>query len=287
MMRGGRQVTQRISEEMNLTLEQAEDMKRRKGCELGPCQTFVSELAGESMIGKSTPFEQVLLCGGGAAMPGLKSYLSLRLGLEPQTFPLPPPLSPFQHVSAFGAALSERPGQPRVRLHVGVTSSAPGGIDPWIFLGISWALTMGLLIADTETRYNTIRTRQGLARGDLLKTIQHWLPGADRLTPDAMVEKLKQNIQNRKNLRQQSVRFITDTVARMATVLREVPKAEIRKFGYEDNKIRLAGEVSSSQEAEKLREKLARVFPELQTVNVRSGAPGRFNYEFEGRMPSL
>lgn len=291
MMRGGRQVTSRLAEENGITQEQAEDLKRKKGCELGVCQNFVAELLEEAMINKTTNFEQVLLCGGGAAMSGLKAFLSLRLGIEPQTFPLPPPLSPYQHVSAFGAALAERPGQPRVRLVVGITESPTiGGVDPWIFLGVAWAIALLLGIFDIETRMGTLRRRQAQAKIELVQTLQPWVPGIekerDTLTGAAMVDKLKASVEARKTQRQQSIRFIADTFARIATALRENPKAEVRNFAYEEGKVTISGEVSSPQQAEAFRERLSKIFPDLQPTSTRAGTSGRYNYQFEGRMPS-
>jgi hypothetical protein len=291
MMRGGRQITSHLAQENGITQEQAEDLKRRKGCELGVCQNFVAELLEEAMINKTTPFEQVLLCGGGAAMLGLKSFLSLRLGIEPQTFPLPPPLSAYQHVSAFGAALAERPGQPRVRLMVGSSENAKvGGVDPWIFLGVVWAIAILLGIFDIETRIGTLRKRQVQAKNELVQVLSPWVPGIekerDKLTAAAMVDRLKSSIEARKAQRQQSVRYISDTFARMATALRENPKAEIRNFSYEEGKVVISGEVSSLQQAEAFRERLSKIFPDLQQTSTRAGVPGRYNYQFEGKMPS-
>ena len=291
MMRGGRHVTQHLAEENGLGLEEAEDLKRKKGCELGVCQKFVAELLEEAMINKSTPFEQVLLCGGGAAMPGLKAFLSVRLGIEPQTFPLPAPLSPFSHVSAFGAALAERPGQPRVRLQVRASEEAPGGIDPWIVLGIGWLLALGLGIADLETRTDTLKRRRILVRNDLIAAVRPFLGGLekerDKLSGATVVERLQQAIQTRKSLRQQSIRYITDNFSRIATALKEYPKADLRSFTVEEGQVTLTGEVSGPREAEDLRQKLSKIFPDLQQTKVRSGAAGRFTYEFKGKVPPL
>ena len=49
----------------------------------------------------------------------------------------------------------------------------------------------------------------------------------------------------------------------------------------------MEGEVNSPQEAEKLRERLGKIFTELQQTKLRPGESNHFIYKFEGKMPNL
>lgn len=96
-------------------LGEAEDLKRRRGTELPEVKAFLAELLEEALLPRPLTQRRVLLCGGGANMPGLRAYLHSQLGIEPEPFPMPPLLSPHEHVSALGAALSARFGQQRMK----------------------------------------------------------------------------------------------------------------------------------------------------------------------------
>lgn len=285
MMRGGRQLTQRLADENKIQLEQAEDLKRKRGCELGEAQNFIGELIEEALLDKHTGFEQVLIFGGGSALPGLKSFLSLRLGTEPQAFPVPPALSPFQHVTALGTALSLRFGQPRIQLQNPSEETAAAGLVPWITLSV---LGLGGLFAvgyAQETKVNLLKSQQTVLRQDLVQSVKTWLPDADSVASDQLLEKTKATVAARKALKQQSARHLGDSLARMATTLREMPKVEIRSITYDDGKVQFEGEVASPQEAEQLRAKLGKIFPDLQQAKLNKGVAERFVYQFEGKLP--
>jgi hypothetical protein len=285
MLRGGRQLTQRLADENKLQIEQAEDLKRKRGCELGEVQNFVAELIEEALLDKHTGFEQVLIFGGGSAMPGLKSFLSLRLGTEPQAFPVPPSLSPYQHVTALGAALSLRLGQPRIQLQNPTEASGTPGFLPWVSLSL---LGLGGLFAvgyAQETKVNLLTSQQAVLRQDLVQSVKPWLPDSESVPSEQLLEKTKSTVASRKKLKQQSVRHVADSLARMATTLREMPKVEVRSITYDEGKVQFEGEVASPQEAEQLRAKLGKVFPDLQQVRFSKGVADRFIYQFEGKLP--
>lgn len=289
LLRGGRQLTQALATDNQMALEPAEELKRKRGCEVSTVQTFVGELLEEAMLDRHGSFEQIFLIGGGSALPGLKSFLSLRLGKEPQTFPLPPSLSATAHVTAFGAALALRWGQPRLHLAANQAedSSNGGGLGGWLAASALWLGALGALGVAGELEHRRLLREHKELRQDLIRTVQPVLPKADSIASGNITSALKENVDLRKSVRQESPHFMNESLGRIAGALREMPQVEIRSIVYNQNRIQLEGEVNSPQEAEKLRERLGKIFTELQQTKLRPGESNHFIYKFEGKMPNL
>ena len=284
ILRGGRNLTQKLSEEQRIGLDEAEELKRRRGCELALCQQWVLELLEEVMLSKPLPYDQVLICGGGAAMPGLPALLSSRLGREVERFPVPEPLSAYQHVAAFGAALASRPGQPRVRLQSHQQQDFTTG-GPWLGLAIGAVGMLVLWVADMETRRAALQNRHDQQRIALIQSVQPYLSEPEKLPPEQIVKTLEDQVKKRRTLREHSIKHIADSFARIATSLRQNKDAELRVMAFEEGKVRFEGDVVSAEQAEKLRDSMSKVFPDLQQIKTRTGVGNRIVYEFEGKLP--
>ncbi len=283
MLRGGIWLTKKLAERQRCSVEQAENLKRSRGTDLPELAELLTDLMGESGLVTPMPYDHVLLCGGGAATPGLKPFLKQKLGVEPDLFPLPANLSPFEHVAAYGAALAGRPRMPRVRL-VDQRLTAEAEAGGWKYLA-AWAFVLMLLIvADLEVRHYSLQQRYDGVKVGLIAAVKPVL-GNSTLPPEQILDRLKKEIAYSKQVRQSSVKHIMDTVGRLNAPLKDFPKVDLRVIASEEGKLKLEGSAESVKEATNLNQALAKVIPDLKQINVRTAEPGRVNFTFEGKVP--
>lgn len=284
MMRGGQALSQKIADESRIPLGEAEDLKRRRGTELPPVQSFLAELLEEALLPKPLPQRRVLLCGGGSGMPGLRAFLHSQLGVEPEPFPMPPLLSPQEHVSAWGAALSGRLGQQRLRFVTESLTPVETSLNAWLAVA---AGCLGLWVTGLEIRYQGLqRQRQALQGQFRIAAAQMGVKLPDNLTNPAQAEKwLAQQQRFRQSVRSRSVAFVADSIARAAEGLREVGDCQLYSIVYDDGKLILEGDAPNNLKAQQLRQKWSQIYPDLRQVKLQPGTAGRFRFEFEGGLP--
>lgn len=284
MMRGGHAMSQILADESRIPVAEAEDLKRRRGTELPAVQTFLKELLEETLLPKPLPYSQVLLCGGGSSMPGLRAYLHSQLGIEPQPFPLPPMLSPYQHVSAFGAALAGRPGRTRMHLQTQKEVPATTRLNTWIAVAASCLV---LWIVGLEIRHEGLRNQQKQLRQQFRPTAQSMgvqIP-ANLKTPAEAEKWLAEQQAFRRQVRASSVGAVADAFARANQGLREVGGSHVVELIFDEGKVQLEGDAESPVQLQQLRLKWQQVFPDLRQTMNQKAAGDRFHFRYEGKMP--
>lgn len=287
MMRGGQALTQKLAEESRISLGEAEDLKRRRGTEVGPAVTdFFKELLDEAMLTKPLPFRRVLLCGGGAGLPGLRAYLNTQLGVEPEPFPMPPLLSANEHVSALGAALSGRFNQQRLHLEGSAAAADAGEGSPTTWLAVAGTCLL-LWVGGVEIRYQGLQRQRNQLAGQFIR--QAGMLGVklpDTLKTPGQAEKwLAEQQKFRKYVRTHSVGFVADEIAKTAQGLREVGECQLYSIIYDEGKLTLEGDAPSNLKAQQLGQKWKQVFPDNQAFKITPGTAGRFRFKFEGGLP--
>ena len=287
MMRGGDALTRRIAKEQNCSEARAEELKKTKGCNLEVCRRFLGDLLDEVLVAGSVPYDRILLCGGGAAMPELANLLKQRYRIDPEPFPLPFPLSAYEDVVAYGTALSERFGQPRVRLVAAPTSGPqPLHLRNWIGVAAMAATCCLLVAVQTETRLATLRARQKARHAELQQLLAgHDTKKEDLNDPAELVKKLKASINERKTLRAQSLQNVMDSLSRAAGPVREVASSDVRSLTFDGSKFHLEGQTASIKDVEKLREALSKIFGDVAQDRSAPGPSNRYVYTFEWKLP--
>lgn len=286
MLRGGIWLTKKLADRQRCSIEQAENLKRSRGTDLPELAELLTDLMSEAGLITPVPYDHVLLCGGGAATPGLKPLLRQRLGVDPELFPLPAALNPYEHVAAYGAALAGRPRMPRVRL-VDQRLTAEAEAGGWKYLAFWSFVLMLLIVADLEVRHYSLQQRYDGVRAGMVAAVQPVLGKTD-LPPEQMLERLKKEIAYGKGVRQSSVKHVMDTVGRLNGPLKDFPQVDLRVISADplDNGVmKLEGSAASVKEATSLNQALAKVIPDLKQINVRTAEPGRVNFTFEGKIP--
>lgn len=286
MMRGGQTMTQQLADQSRISVGEAEDLKRRRGTELPEIKAFLNELLEEALLPKPLTQRRVLLCGGGANLPGLRAFLHSQLGIEPEPFPMPPLLSPNEHVSALGAALSARFGQQRLSLESSTPVSSEGKLNSWLAVGFA---ALALWIAGLEIRHRGLSQEQSHLRLQFRQSAAAMgvkLP--DSLNNPNQAEKwLAQQETFRQKVRSHSVATVTDGISKAAQGLREIQDCSLYSITFDETKLTLEGDAPSNLKAQQLRQKWSQIFPNLQQKKFQPGVGGRFRFEFEGELPKL
>ncbi len=280
LMRGGISLTALLASKRNLTHTDAEKQKRERGLELAECRQMVDELLEEAFLPAPLPYEHVLLCGGGAAMAGLNSLLKAKLGVEPQLFPLPDSLSPYEHVPAYGAALAVRPNQPRVRLQEPRVSARSSPVT----LGRAWiaaCVLLALLVADLETRHRLLLGQRTQAR-QAFATTMRGLGTNPKDNPEQQITQLQARLTTARKDRQLSPEALAEVVASLKEPLGS--QALLRRIQLDSGKFQLEGQADSIQAADEVRQNLSKVFEAVEMPRTENLSSGKVRFMIEGKV---
>ncbi len=283
MMRGGISLTATLSKTRNLTHADAENQKRERGLELTECRQLLEELLEEAFLPSPLPYREVLLCGGGAAMPGLANLIKAKLGVEPQLFPLPASLSPYEHVPAYGAALAARPNQPRVRLQER-REAARKGATPTLPFHNAWLGALALLlllVADGELRHKVLLQQRAQAQKAFTATVQGLgtNPGE---TPEQQITRLQARLTQARKDRQLSPEFLADVVASLKEPLGA--EALLRRIQLDNGVLQIEGQADSIQSADQVRQNLAKMFNGVEMPRTENLPSGKVRFVIEGKV---
>ena len=278
--RGGAALTRKLSAERGLSLEEAEELKHQQGLQLPECQEWLGSLVDEALLPRPLPFERVLLCGGGAQMPGLREALSARLGHPAELFPVPEPLSAFRDVPAWGAALAARPRQPRVQLRPAAPPAA--ALKPFYLLWI--VALLGLATVNLEIRHATLARHQAQQAALLQAALKQQAPGLAQTPPDKLAEVLSRQVEAAREARLRSPALLLGTLGRLAQPLQALTGLQVRAVGYEDGVLTLEGQATSAQQAEKFRGLAGAILDEAELIENRAGPGGRTRFTLEGKV---
>lgn len=278
--RGGEALTRRVAASRKVSEGEAEELKRREGMQLDECRDWLGSLVEEALLPRPLPFEAVLICGGGAQMPGLREELASRLGHPVDVFPVPDSLSPYRDVAAWGAALAARPGQPRIQLKAATRPTE--ALRPVYALWIA-ALLAGVT-ADLEIRHATLAHREAEQVALLQAAVKQQAPGLAQTPLAELAGVLTRQVEAARQARLESPTLLLETVGRLAQPLGALPGLEIRALGYEKGLLTVEGQAPSVQKAEKFRSEAGTILDNAELVENRAAAGGQTRFRLEGRM---
>lgn len=278
--RGGAALTRRLAAARGLAEEAAEELKQQQGMQLPECREWLGSLVDEALLPRPLPFETVLVCGGGARMPGLREELAARFGQPVELFPVPEPLSPYRDVAAYGAALAARPGRPRIQLRPPVRPVE--GLRPVYVLWVLGLLAAGTV--DLEVRHATLARRDAEQVALLQAAVKQQAPGLAQTPPEQLATVLSRQVEAARQARLQSPALLLDTMGGLGQPLRSLQGLEIRAMTYEDGTLTVEGQATSVQQAEKFRGEVGSLLDEVELVENRAGAGGLTRFQLEGKV---
>lgn len=115
ILKGGNNLTQEITNKNIIHLEKAEISKRERGTNLPQVTNFLEEILDLACLPSQFTYDNILLTGGGANLPGLEKFLADRFKVKVSKLSLPDNLPNSQAV-AIGAGLKDVAGEHGVNL---------------------------------------------------------------------------------------------------------------------------------------------------------------------------
>lgn len=282
MMRGGISLTASLASARNLTHADAEKQKRERGLELPECRQMLEELLEEAFLPSPLPYRDVLLCGGGAALPGLGNLIKAKLGVEPQLFPLPASLSPYEHVPAYGAALAARPNQPRVRLQERRERARRAGAAsvPFARAWLGALALLALLIGDMELRHRVLLEQRTQVRQSFAAVMQGL--GTDpKEKPEAQITRLQARLTQARKDRALSPEYLAEVVASLKEPL---AGALLRRIQVDAGVLKLEGQADSIQAADQVRQNMAKLFDDVEMPSTENLTTGNVRFKIEAKV---
>lgn len=282
---GGSYLTKTLAKALEISEEQAEEHKKRLGVDELLCRDWVASIVASSLLTKPIPFDCVLICGGGAAMPGLVDELSTLLGQPTSLFPLPSNLDPLCHTSAFGAALAGKLRYPKI--HLMPVTHQPERLE---YAYLVWVLVvLALATVDVEVRYTSLAKHQAQEAQALSAAVTEQAPELAKMSPQELSTELKKRLAAAQKAKLRSPDNIGDTLAGLGRRLQTLKGVELRNISYlEDTNgvlvVTLEGQADSQQLVEEFRQAAASVLDQPQLIESRAGASNMALFTIEGKL---
>ncbi len=283
---GGQDLSKRISEANDCGEIESEAIKCSIGCEDSTCQQWLDEIIDNAVLTLPLPFNKVFICGGGAAMPGLREQLQQRLDQSVETFPLPEPLNPYTDVMAYGAALAGKARRPHIQLCPVTPKSDKIKIVYAIWVAI--LLAMGTL--DLELRHATAQRLQEQHQTVIANAIQEQAPELANVDKDKLAEEVEKRLADFQRISVSSPHNVAMTLANLAKPLNNMSDVEIRTIELKpDNSgqqilVDLTGLAGSGQMVEEFRSASDKVLTKAELISNRAGSGNTTRFSIEGQL---
>ena len=285
-LRGGRDLTKRLAQAHKFTEEEAEQHKCSIGCEDPACSGWLREIVDSLALSSRPAFTNVFICGGGAALPGIKEKLQEYCGREVKLFPLPENLSAYSDVPAYGAALAGEARRPKVELCPPVQKSTS---LPLIYIfWLALLLTMGTV--DLEMRHNTLAKLQQQHQTVISEAIQKEAPELAGLKFSEIPDEVEKRLTRAQQISLSSPDNYTATLAAIDKAMAPLTNMEVRTIEFKpDNSgkntiVVLIGLAESTQQVEEFRSSCDKVLTQAELIDSRAGANNTTRFTIEGQL---
>jgi hypothetical protein len=249
ILKGGESLSQEISLARSLQEEAAESLKRTEGLNLPEARTFLGDLLGLAYLPMPLTSPVILVCGGGAALPGLVPFLEKNLHVSCELFPMPPGLSPYEHVVALGMALKGKLGEAGVALTESVSQPVL-----WKTWGVLLLLPVLLFSLNTKLHEAAREKKYQQIRQEMVRVVKANYPS---------VKKVMYPVDQFNSLLQEEKKQVTSQESDFIKYLEDLGKSlegkgiRIHEMDLEENSFRLKGEAPSFDAIEKWRSELS------------------------------
>ena len=287
LLRGGDTLTEKLSDELGISLHDAEILKRDEGTEHPTIKRFFQELLEEALLPSPFPYQRVLICGGGSACQGLLGLLTKTWGkdVDAEPFPLPGRLMPTDHVVAYGAALAGRIKATRLQMnhsfHQVTGSTSPLHLTPLFFT----VLLMGLMVFGLETRFSSASAQKQELRGDINEALKPFLEKASAIDENQIMKQLHAQLEEQRESSTGSPTRVMNTLGRTSKAITAKKDAQVFSVIYEDQILKLEGRASSLNQSEDIRRTLEDVLVDVEQVKTRPNSDSTFTFQIEGKLP--
>lgn len=285
-MRGGNDLTKRLSLEHKFDEQQAEEHKCAVGCEDPVCQRWLREIVDSLALETRPDYDKILLCGGGAALPGLAERLSEMCSKPAVPFPLPGTLSPYTDVIAYGAALAYRPRRGRIQL----CPTEPQSSNIKLIYAVWIAILLIMGTADLELRHSTLARVQQQHQAVIAQALEEQAPEFKDIPPTELVAEVEKRLNKAQAIRLNSPRNFVDTMSALSKSLESSSTVEVRTMDcHPDNSgehtvISLTGLADSAANVESFRSACDKVLTKAELIDNRVGANNTTRFTIEGQL---
>jgi len=271
IMRGGEALSGELASARSIPLEEAERLKKSQGLNLPEVRAFLGDMLGMAYLPATLTVPLILICGGGAALPGLAPFLEKNLHVACELFPMPEGLTPFEHVVAFGTALKGKIGESGVALSESATAPAL-----WKTWGILLLLPVLLFSINLKLHEASLEKKYQLARQEMVSVVQSNYPSVKKVMYP--VDQFKSLLQEEKK---QVTREEGDTLKCLEDVGKSLEKKDIRihEIDLEENNFKLKGEAPTFDAIERWRSELSGLVASAEIGEQKTTTDKRISFE--------
>ena len=260
---GGNKIDQMISNERNITVEEAEQFKISEGIHHKSIKRFFDSLFVSSSVTNSDHYEKVILTGGGAQMPGIAEYVKEKLELPVEYFKLPGDLSPFYDAVAFGAAIYDTGKSDKVNFKDEQKKNGKKSVF-WLLLLL---IPLFIFSASLKMKENQLKKENRMLKTTMMKAVRKEFPGKTRIkAPVSFVRAMLKKNQGAGS----------ETSRKLIPVLNDISlsRAGLNVSFYEmditEKDIKIKGETDSFSNVEKFRTELEKKFDNAEILNQKT-----------------
>jgi len=256
-MTGGNHIDRILSEEKNISLEEAEQIKITEGVHHKSIYRFLNSLFNSSSIFPPIDYEKVVLTGGGAQMPGLADYIHEKLEKPAEYFKLPGDLSPFYDAVAFGAALYETGKQEKVNFKKDKREG--GGLAIfWLFL---FLIPLLIFSVSLKMKENQITKENRLIKREMVRAVKKEFPNLKSVT--SPLRQTRAMVKREKSGNGKSSKKVI-SILNEISITPKGPDISFYEIDIDLNHVRLKGEADSFQSVDNFRSELEKKFEKAE-----------------------
>ncbi|MDQ7823938.1 MAG: GspL/Epsl periplasmic domain-containing protein [Candidatus Eremiobacteraeota bacterium] len=261
LLRGGGLITELIMKEMQVSLAEAESIKREKGLALSTAREEIIKTLRTAGLPSPFPYPQIVITGRGAQIPGLQALLQESLKTQVATFSLPEDLSPYTYPVAFGMALRGKEYGTGVNLMEEKKSSH----DPLVLWAAGIILPLLLCSASLMVHEAALVKEAKAYKAEINKVVKKEFPEITVINRplDQLRDKVSQKAALAEN-RGPNILGIFDSISQVIRGKDII----IYEFDFSESTVTITGEAASYQEVEFIRKGLLASF---EKVELREG----------------
>jgi cell division ATPase FtsA len=272
---GGNYIDSTLAVEMQISLEDAEVVKAEKGLENHTSKRIVESLIQSAAIPHPSPFEKIIITGGGGMLPGLREYIASKYETPVDVFDLPENLSPFFDAVAFGTALYDSHGREKINLKEQQKTSHQ---KTYYWIAALLLIPLILFSLTLHFKLSNLRSEQIKLHNAMTEAVRKQFPDIGPIrAPVRQVEAMV-----RKNGSQKSGKGmdILEILSNFANARNEV-NVSFYEMDIVDTTARIKGEADSFQAVDDLSKAMKKYFSGVEVVDQKTKPNGKVDFNLK------
>lgn len=281
VMHGGNQITRALALSEKISWDEAEKLKKETEFTSRELKDFFGDLTSHLDLPVDRPWKNIVLCGGGAKLPGLKEEIEKQAKKPVELFQLPDGLDPYGEAVAFGGAIRDKYGH----LAVNFRETKTDNLEIPIWWAIAIAVPILLYPIHLHLESANLQKQIGVYSTAMSENLRKEFPDITRAVRP--LEQLQERILQKKRGTAGGGRNMLELLEPISRSVTD-KSVNIYEIDLSDQTITVRGEAPSYQAVEDIRKELSGDFQQVKLLEGKTLPSSRitFTLNLKGRAES-